>query len=82
MAGVVKKQINDEWEANTEKITMTARQRQDYITKGGTPHLDNEYTVFGEMVEGFDVLDQIATQPRDAYDRPKKDIRIESVTIE
>ena len=81
VAGVVKKQINDEWEANTEKITMTARQRQDYITKGGTPHLDNEYTVFGEMVEGFDVLDRIAAMPTDKNNRPLQDVKIIHVKV-
>ena len=81
VAGVVKKQINDEWEANTEKITMTARQRQDYITKGGTPHLDNEYTVFGEMVEGFDVLDRIADMPTDKNNRPLQDVKIIHVKV-
>jgi peptidyl-prolyl cis-trans isomerase B (cyclophilin B) len=44
--------------------------------------LDGEYTVFGELTEGFDVLDRIASRPKDAYDRPKTDIRILRITIE
>ena len=78
---MVKKQINDEWESNTEKITLTAQQRQDYITRGGAPHLDNEYTVFGEMTEGFDVLDRIAALPTDKNNRPLKDVRIIRVKV-
>ena len=53
-----------------------------YTTDGGCHHLDGIYTIFGELTEGFDVLDIIANQPKDQYDRPKKDIRIISVIIE
>jgi len=45
-----------------------------YTTLGGTPHLDGAYTVFGEVVEGLEVLDLIATQPCDAYNRPAEDV--------
>lgn len=45
-----------------------------YTTQGGTPHLDGAYTVFGEVVEGLDVLDLIAAQPCDAYNRPVQDV--------
>jgi cyclophilin family peptidyl-prolyl cis-trans isomerase len=62
-------------------LIFTPEQREAYITVGGTPHLDSQYTIYGELSSGFDVLDQIASQPRDTYDRPKKDIRIISITI-
>ncbi|MDR1601837.1 MAG: peptidylprolyl isomerase [Tannerella sp.] len=62
-------------------LIFTPEQRAAYTAAGGSPHLDGEYTIYGEMTEGFDVLDAIASQPRDAYDRPKKDIRILSVQI-
>jgi peptidyl-prolyl cis-trans isomerase B (cyclophilin B) len=62
-------------------LFFTPEQREAYTTVGGSPHLDGEYTIYGEMTEGFDVLDAIANQPRDAYDRPKKDIRIVSVHV-
>jgi peptidyl-prolyl cis-trans isomerase B (cyclophilin B) len=62
-------------------LIFTPEQREAYTTVGGAPHLDGQYTVFGELTEGFDVLDAIAGQPRDAYDRPKKDVRILSVQI-
>ncbi len=63
-------------------LIFTDEQRKAYTTDGGCHHLDGIYTIFGELTEGFDVLDIIANQPKDQYDRPKKDIRIISVIIE
>ena len=63
-------------------LIFTDEQRKAYTTVGGCHHLDGVYTIFGELTEGFDVLDNIAGQPKDKYDRPTKDIRIERVTIE
>lgn len=51
-------------------------QRKIYKTIGGTPFLDQNYTVFGEVVKGLDVIDKIASVPRDQNDRPLKDIRM------
>lgn len=51
-----------------------------YKTAGGTPHLDGEYTVFGEITSGFEVIDKIAAAQTDKNDRPLKDIRF-NVTI-
>jgi cyclophilin family peptidyl-prolyl cis-trans isomerase len=45
-----------------------------YTTLGGTPHLDGAYTVFGEVVEGLDVIDLIASTPTDSNDRPVEDV--------
>lgn len=45
-----------------------------YTTEGGTPNLDGAYTVFGQVVEGIDVIDKICAQPTGAGDRPKQDI--------
>ncbi len=47
-----------------------------YITVGGTPFLDGEYTVFGEVVEGLDIVDKIAAQETDGNNRPLEDIVI------
>ncbi len=60
---------------------FTPAQRKAYTTVGGTPFLDGQYTVFGEVVEGMDVVDKIANLPRDKYDRPKKDVRIITMKI-
>ncbi len=54
----------------------SAEQYEIYTTVGGSPWLDNEYTVFGEVVEGLDVIDKIAAQPVDGRNRPEKDIRM------
>ena len=50
--------------------------RQVYKTVGGTPFLDNSYTVFGEVVDGFNVLDSIAAVATDERDRPLKDVEM------
>ena len=52
-----------------------------YTTIGGTPHLDNSYTVFGEVYEGLEIVDRIAAQPVDKHARPYTDIRILKVSI-
>ncbi|MEO1099955.1 MAG: peptidylprolyl isomerase [Bacteroidota bacterium] len=46
----------------------------DYTTIGGTPHLDDEYTVFGKVIDGLDIIDKIAEQPTDRRDRPDENI--------
>ena len=56
---------------------LTDAQKQIYKTVGGTPHLDGNYTVFGEVIQGLDVLDAIAKQPRDANNRPQKNIAMQ-----
>jgi peptidyl-prolyl cis-trans isomerase B (cyclophilin B) len=55
--------------------------RQVYKTIGGTPHLDGQYTVFGEIVEGMDVVEAIQGVAVDKNDRPLEDIRILKVTV-
>jgi peptidyl-prolyl cis-trans isomerase B (cyclophilin B) len=60
---------------------FTPAQRAAYKTVGGTPHLDGSYTVFGELVEGFDVLDKIAAVPGDQMNRPLEDVVVISVEI-
>ncbi len=54
----------------------TDEQRKIYQTIGGTPHLDGNYTVFGEVISGLNVVDSIAKQARDANNRPLKDVKM------
>lgn len=79
---MINAQIDSVIQATPGHLLFTDEQRKAYTTVGGCHHLDGTYTIFGELTEGFDVLDQIATQPKDQNDRPKKDIRIQNITIE
>lgn len=57
-------------------VTYSEEQKETYATEGGAPHLDGSYTVFGEVVEGLDVIDRIAAVQRDGRDRPVSDVRM------
>ncbi len=59
----------------------TAEQRKIYAEEGGAPHLDGDYTVYGEVVEGMNVVDKIAAAQRDRFDRPLQDIKIISAKV-
>jgi cyclophilin family peptidyl-prolyl cis-trans isomerase len=56
--------------------SYTEEQVKIYETIGGTPFLDMNYTVFGEVIEGLDVVDKIAAVEKDRRDRPKKDVKM------
>lgn len=60
---------------------ISTAERTAYKTMGGTPHLDGSYTVFGELVEGFDVLDKIAAVACDRNNRPQEDVVMISLEI-
>jgi cyclophilin family peptidyl-prolyl cis-trans isomerase len=57
-------------------INYTESDIKKYSTLGGTPFLDGDYTVFGEVVEGLDVIDKIAAVQGDQMNRPLSDIKM------
>lgn len=66
----------------TPHFTFTPEQIKTYSTIGGTPHLDMNYTIFGEVVEGLDVIDKIAALKTDKNDRPLENVRMKISIIE
>jgi len=71
-----------EFAKNPEKGGFTAAQKKAYSTIGGTPHLDGEYTVFGEVVEGLEIVEKIQSCQTGQNDRPKTDIKMEMNIVE
>lgn len=65
----------------TGPVVLTEEQREAYRTIGGTPHLDDQYTVFGEVVEGLDVVGKIQEVATHSGDRPKEDIAMKMSII-
>lgn len=62
-------------------VDYTEEQRKLYKEAGGAPHLDGEYTVYGRVIEGMEVVDKIAASEKDNFDRPKEDQKIIRVKI-
>ena len=62
-------------------VQMTPEVRRIYKEVGGTPHLDGQYTVFGQVLEGMDVVEHIQQQPVDANDRPLTDVHVRKASV-
>ncbi|MFT3992845.1 MAG: peptidylprolyl isomerase [Dysgonomonas sp.] len=62
-------------------IKYTDQQREVYKTVGGSPHLDGEYTIFGEVIGGMDIIDKIERAATDENDKPLQEIRIIKISI-
>lgn len=67
--------------AKDPEFHFTPEQVKAYTTVGGTPHLDDEYTVFGEVLEGMEVVDKIQKVKTDRSDRPEEDVIIKKVVL-
>lgn len=77
---IINKQVDKEL-PGIQPYTFSEEQVKAYTTIGGAPHLDGSYTVFGEVYEGLDVIDEIAAQHVGKNARPLTDIRIISVSL-
>ena len=82
------RKLQEELVAKTEEtlakegpFKFTSEQVDAYMNEGGTPFLDNQYTVFGEVVEGMKVVEKIEAAGTDVNDRPRKDISIITMEI-
>lgn len=64
-----------------ENRTFTPEERQAYMLEGGAPHLDNKYTVFGEVLKGMKVVDKIQFVETNEDDRPLKNIKIKTMKV-
>jgi cyclophilin family peptidyl-prolyl cis-trans isomerase len=76
------KKTEEEFKKNPNKGLFTAEQRKIYSTVGGTPFLDGEYTVFGEVIEGLEIVKKIQLATTDSNDRPKTDIWMKMSIVE
>lgn len=64
-----------------KSFSFSEEQRNHYKNVGGAFHLDGYYTVFGEVLEGMDIVEAISLEPYDVHDRPVKDVVIKRVTL-
>lgn len=67
--------------ASSKGIEYNQAQIDKYVDVGGTPALDNDYTVFGEVIEGIEVVDKIAAVQKDGSDRPISDVKMKIVLL-
>ena len=66
----------------SQTLVLTDSMKEAYSTVGGIPHLDQAYTVFGEVIEGLDIIDKIAAEETDDNDRPLKDMKMKITIIQ
>ncbi len=82
LAQEVKDKIETEYNLQTGTIEFSEEQRKAYTTVGGYPDLDGKYTIFGECISGFEVIDKIAALKTDKNNRPFTDVKITVSVIE
>ncbi len=77
----LRQELARQTEETVKDEPMPEEIRRTYLTQGGTPHLDGQYTVFGEVIEGMDVVEKIQNVETGRADRPKVDIRVLSMKV-
>lgn len=77
----LKQKLIEETESHVGQMSLPEQLKQDYTTIGGTPHLDNQYTVFGEVLNGMDTVEKIQNSETGRNDRPVNDIKILSTKV-
>jgi len=80
LVSIIEPMIIKEFE-KTPHFTYTPEQRTSYTTVGGAPHLDGNYTIYGEVTEGLELIDKIAAQQVNSVARPLVDVKILKMTI-
>jgi len=76
VTGVLQNETELDYYEQQKNIKYNESQRRLYMNLGGFPGLDMEYTVYGEVISGMDVVEKISKAQKDAHDRPLKDIRM------
>ncbi len=76
IANKIKSDITFDFLSSRDKLEFSDEEKKAFTSIGGVPHLDKNYTVFGEVVFGFSVMDKIANLKTDSYDRPYQDVKM------
>ena len=77
----LRQELIKQTEASVDVQPLPENLKQDYMNVGGAPHLDNAYTVFGEVVKGMDIVEKIQKVETDRNDRPLEDVKVISARV-